>query len=583
MGESQPRYRFGSFEFDPDPGDLFHRGRKIRVQNQVSQLLAILIERAGKLVSRKELRHLLWPDDTFVDFDRGLNKAICALRTTLRDHALKPAFIETIPRRGYRFVGAVETVGPESRRDHAQVPPRAVRRIESLAVLPLVNQSEGSSGDYFSDGMTEELITAVSRIQSLHVISRTSVMRFKETRKSLTAIARELGVDAVIEGSVARSEGKLRITAQLILAPEDRHIWSGRFEREMCHVLELQAEIAQSIATQIHRVIEPRTGSATRPLHAEAYESCLKGNYFRDRMTPASLKTSIVHFGRAIELDPGYAQAFLGLSQTYFFLGVFGVVRSDESFPKARSTALQALELDDTLAAAHNALAAVRILYDWDWAGAEAECRRAIELNRADPGPYVNLADYLSIQGCHEQAIPIFHQALAMDPISRVYLGHFGLILYRARQYDQAIKQCRKALELDPNYANAMWFMALSLEKNGQLADAISVLEKAVEVSGGGSHYKALLGRAYGLAGEQQLGLDILEELESRRGTEYVSPFDLALIRFGVGDRALGLQLIEEAYVQRVFRLVELTWPMFDDIRSDPRFEAIVRRIGLSK
>ena len=582
MGESQRRYRFGTFEFDPGPGDLLQRGRKIRVQNQVAQLLAILIERAGKLVSRDELQRLLWPDDTFVDFDRGLNKAICALRTTLRDSALKPAFIETIPRRGYRFIGAVETPGATSGRGGLQATTAAWRRIESLAVLPLANQSEDRVGEYFSDGMTEELITAVSRIQSLRVISRTSVMRFKDTRKSLTAIAKELGVDAVIEGSVARSDQKLRITAQLIFAPEDRHIWSGRFEREISHVLELQAEIAQSIADQIHRIIQPGAGCAARPLNPEAYEACLKANYFRDKMTPADLKTSIDHFSRAIELDPDYAQAFSGLSQTYFFLGVFGVARPDESFPKARSSALKALELDDTLVAAHNALAAVRILYDWDWPGAEVECRKAIELNPGDPVPYVHLADYLSIQGCHEQAIPMFQKALAIDPISRVYLGHFGLILYRARQYDRAIQQCRKALALDSSYANAMWFMALSLEKKGQLADSISALTKAVEMSGGGVHYKALLGRACGLAGEEQAALAILKDLESRLAMEYVSPFDLALIHFGLQNRALGLRLVEEAYAQRVFRLVELTWPMFDDIRSDPHFQTILRRIGLS-
>jgi tetratricopeptide (TPR) repeat protein len=238
------------------------------------------------------------------------------------------------------------------------------------------------------------------------------------------------------------------------------------------------------------------------------------------------------HFRRAIDLDPDYAQAYAGISQTYFFLGVFGAMPSDVSFPEARSSARKALELDDTLAAAHNALAAVHILYDWDWARAEVECRKAIELNPGDPVGYVHLADYMSIQGCHDQAITTFRHALSMDPISRVYLGHFALILYRARQYDQAIQQCRKALDIDPNYANAMWFMALSLEKVGQVADSISVLQKAVEVSAGGMHYMALLGRAHGLAGEREMAQAILDDLEARRKTKYISPFDLALVHF---------------------------------------------------
>lgn len=580
MDEPQRHYRFGPFAFDPGPGDLFRRGRKIRVQNQVSQLLTILIERAGTLVTREELQHRLWPNETFVDFTGSVNKAICALRTALGDSPSKPAFIETIPRRGYRFIAALEPAITNSAT--ALHSPAVSRRIQSLAVLPLANQSQDSSDDYFSDGMTAELISAVSRIHSLRVISRTSIMRYKETRKSLSAIAKELGVDAIVEGSVAYSEGRVRIAAQLIYAPEDRHIWSGRFERDLRHVLELQAEIARNIADQIHRIIEPAATTASRPLHADAYETCLKANYFRDKMTPADLKRSLDHFSRALELDSQYAQAFAGLSQTYFYLGVFGVMRPDDSFPKARANALKALELDDTLAAAHNALAAVRILYDWDWPGAEAECRRAIELNSGDAAPYVHLADYLSIQGVHDQAVLTFQKALSIDPISRVYLGHFGLILYRARQYDRALEQCHKALELDPNYANAMWFLALSLEGTGQMSESVSVLKRAVAVSAGGSHYKAFLGRAQSLAGDHQAGFTILQELESRRGTEYISPFDLALVHLGLGNREAGLELLEEAYAQRVFRLVELTWPIFDDLRTDPRFQTIVRRIGLS-
>ena len=232
---------------------------------------------------------------------------------------------------------------------------------------------------------------------------------------------------------------------------------------------------------------------------------------------------------------------------------------------------------------AHNALAAVHILYDWDWPGAEAECRRALQLSPGSPVARVHMADFMSIQGRHDEAVAEFRRALALDPVSRVYLGHFGLILYRARRYDEAIEQCQKALDVDPNYANALWFLALSLESKGQLAESIAILQKALDVSGGDLHYRALLGRAYALAGERGIAVAAAQELEALAKKIYVSPFDVALVYLGLGEKTLGFQWLEEAYSQRVFRLIELTMPMFDDIRSDPRWEDLVARIGLLK
>ena len=545
-------------------------------------VLAVLVERAGNVVSREEFRKTLWPDDTFVDFDRGLNKAINGLRASLRDNARKPRFVETLPRKGYRFIASVETAafsGSGMRPDSS-----VAARIQSLAVLPLANQSGDPAQEYFSDGMTEELISAVSRIGSLRVISRTSVMRYKGTRKYLPAIARELGVDAVVEGSVGRSGNQVRITAQLIYAPEDRHLWSGRYERELCDVLQMQAEIAESIASQINKVIEPGKMSVrARPVHPQAYEACLKGNFFRDKMTPADLEKSIQFFTWAIDLDPAYAQAYADLSQSFFFLGVFGVAPPGDVFPKAKAAAVKALELDEALTAAHNALAAVHILYDWDWAGAEAQCHQALQLSPGNPVARAHMADFMSIQGRHDEAVAEFRRVLSLDPISRVYMGHFGLILYRARRYDEAIEQCQKALEVDANYANALWFLAISLERKGQLAESIAILEKAAAVSGGGLHYRALLGRAYALAGERQRGLTIVEELEALSKKVYVSPYDIALVYLGLGDKTSAFRWLEEAYRQRVFRLIEMTMPMFDDMRGDSRWENLVRRIGLLK
>lgn len=570
--------RFGLFEVDTRSGELRRQGSKVNLQEQPFQALVLLLERRGEVVTREELNKRLWPEDTFVDFERGLNKAINKLRAALRDDPEKPCFIETLPQHGYRFIAPVEN--PPSVRDRfrAQHPPQ----IDSLAVLPLENLSGDPAQEYFSDGLTEELICAVARIASLRVISRTSVMSYKGARKSLPVIAKELRVDAIVEGTIARSDQKVRITAQLIYAPDDRHLWSGRYERELHDVLQLQAEIAEDIASQIHKLVDPgqHPSVPARKVHPQAYEACLKGIFLRDKMTPADLAKSTAHFTQAINLDPGYAQAYANLSQAQFYLGLFGMEPASELFPKAKASAVKALELDETVAAAHNALAAVHILYEWDWAGAEAECLRALQLSPNDSVTHVHLADYMSIQERHDEAIAEYKLALELDPVSCIYIGFFGLILYRARRFDEAIAQCQKALEINPNYANALWFLALSLEQKGQLAESIEKFEKAFSL-GAGPPCRALLGRVYALAGERAKAESILEELKTLSHQQYISPFDIAVVYAGLGDLTSTFQLLEQAYQQRVFRIIELTFPMFDNLRPDPRWQDLVRRIGL--
>src|ERR1035438_6476122 len=327
MSPSSPhRVRFGLFEVDTQSGELRREGSKIDLQDQPFKALVLLLERPGEMVTREEFNKRLWPEKTFVDFERGLNKAINKLRAALRDNVEKPRFIETLPQRGYRFIAQVENLAP--------VRPQHPPQIDSVAVLPLDNLSGDPAQEYFSDGLTEELICALATIPSLRVISRTSVMLYKGSRKSLPAIAKELNVDAVVEGSVSRSDQKVRITVQLVLAHEDRHLWSGRYERDLREILQLQAEVAKSIASQIHKLVDPKHAHCerVRQVHPEAYEACLKGNFFRDKMTPADLEKSIGFFTRAIDLDPAYARAFGDLSRSYFYLGLFGMgsPRSEE-------------------------------------------------------------------------------------------------------------------------------------------------------------------------------------------------------------------------------------------------------------
>ena len=577
--------RFGVFEVDSLSGELRRQGSRVKLQEQPLQVLMLLLEHAGELVTREQLTRKLWPDNTFVDFDRGLNKAINRLRDVLRDDADKPRFIETLPHRGYRFIAPVEG-RPVGSANTGRVPgrpvPQPVPRIDSLAVLPLENHTGDPGQEYFSDGMTEELITAITMVSSLRVISRTSVMRYKGVRKSLPSIARELRVDGVVEGSVARSDQKVRITAQLIHAPTDRHLWSGRYERELRDVLQLQADIATDIASHIHRLLEPvdRPSVPARHVNPQAYEACLRGIFYRDKMTPADLATSIGCFTQAIELDPAYAQAHANFAQSYFYLGVFGVGPSTELFPKAKANAIRALALDESISIAHNALAAVHVLYEWDWASAEAECMRAVQLNPGDSQTHVHLADYMSIQARHDQAIVEMTRGLELDPMSRVNRAFFGLVLYRARRYDESIAQCLKAIEIDPYYPNALWFLSLSLEQKGQFTASIGELEKAVNLAPA-PYFRALLARAHALGGDRLKAQRILEDLHTLSRRQYVSPFDFAVIHYGLGDLTSTFHWLGEAYQQRVFRIVELTLPMFDGLRSDPRWQDLVKRIGL--
>lgn len=379
-----------------------------------------------------------------------------------------------------------------------------------------------------------------------------------------------------------RSGERVRILTQLIYIPEDKHLWSGRYERELHDILQLQAEIAQEIASQIQKLVDPKQMIHCRPIqiNPQAYELALKANYFYEKMTPTDLARSADLYRQAIAIDPTFVQAHANLSQAYFYQGLFGLGPCSDLFPKAKASALKALELDENVAAAQNALAAIHVLYDWDWANAESVCRRGVELRPGDAAARQHLADYMSIQSRHDEAIAESRKALESNPISRVSLGHLGLLLYRARRYDEAIDQCQKTLDIDPHYCNAMWFMALAQEQKGLLSLSIAKLEQSVGLCGG-PLFLALLSRAYALSGKRTKALEILERIKTLSHQTYVSPFDIAVIQIGMGDLTSAFEQLEEAYRQRVFRLVELTMPMFDNLRPDPRWKDLVRRIGL--
>ena len=612
---STPKVRFGLFEVDIESGALRKQGVKIKLQEQPFQALVALLERPQEILTREELQKRLWPENTFVDFDRGLNKAINRLREALGDDAENPRFIETVPQRGYRFLAPVESFPSTPASPPSPIPPvrhriqrrgllavgggltaawvlgvmawrtleKSSRRIESIAVLPLRNVSGDPAQEYFSDGMTDELIGEIARIRSLRVISRTSVMRYKgEARKSLPEIARELNVDVILEGTVALSGGKVRITTQLIRAQEERNLWSERYERNLAGVLALQSEVARSVAREIQVQLSPQELTSLarkRPVHPAAYEAFLRGNFFLHRAIPGMPK-SIEFFREAIRLDAAHAEAHAGLAHALCYAGIFGLRPSKEAFPAARAAALKALELDESNASAHNVLAEVRKGYDWDFAGAITGYQRALQLNPSHLLARLWYAECLTRMERYDEALAESDRALLLDPVSPFSLTVRAMLLFRARRYDDAIRVAHQALELDPAFVNALWWEGLSHAGKRDYSRSIARLTMAARTNDS-PIFRGALGHVYGLAGQKGKAIQMLEELTAMSKQRYVSPVDFAILYAGVGDVDATFRWLENAYQTRATRVHELKSMYFDNLRSDPRYASLARRIGL--
>src|SRR5215467_12331236 len=535
--------RFGTYEVSFQSGEVRKSGVKIRVQQQPMRLLEILLERPGEVVTREELRGRVWPDESFGDFDQAVNSAIAKLRSALGDSAENPRFIETLPKRGYRFiadVSVVDTDAPPKRLESSagDVPaagagpqvqgsgltvvakrlPGAMRRvivalavvlslsilavwifrsrghppalIRSLAVLPLDNFSGDISQDYFADGITDELITDLAQISALRVISRTSVMGYKHARKPLPQIARELNVDAVVEGTVLRSGDQVRITAQLIQAPADRHLWAQSYEGNLRDTLTLQKQVAKGIADQIRINLNPQEQAALRNLRVvnpQAYESYLKGRYFWNKRTADGLKVALAYFNQAIEEDPKYAQAYSGLADTYALLAdwEYGVMTPKQAMPKAKAAAMNGLELDERLGEAHNSLAFCLDVFDWNLESAGKEFRRAIELNSSYATAHQWCAAHLIVLGRNDEAIAELKKAENLDPLSLIIKADLAELLVIAHFYDESIQESRKTIEMDANFALAHNQLGQAYLQKQMRVEAVAELQKAVQLSGG--------------------------------------------------------------------------------------------------
>ncbi len=628
--------RFGTYEVSLQSGEVRKAGLKIRIQQQPMKLLEILLEHPREVVTREELRSRVWPGESLGDFDQALNIAVGKLRSALGDSAENPRFIETLPKVGYRFIAEVSVVDayvrskkPESVAEDlpatepahklqvaasAVVPQRrrwTTRRvivalalvvslsilalllihprghppmgIHSLAVLPLDNLSGDASQNYFADGMTDELITDLAQISALRVISRTSVMVYKGARKPLPQIARELNVDAVVEGTVLRSGDQVRITAQLIEASTDKHLWSQSYEGELRDTLALQNRVAGAIADQIRINLTPQEQAAlknVKVVNPEAYESYLKGRYFWNKRTADSLRAALAYFKQAIEEDPNYAQAYSGLADTYALLGdwEYGVLAPNEAYPKAKAAAIKALELDNTLSEAHTSLAFSSDVFDWDWESAEREFRRAIELNPGYATAHHWYAWHLSETGRNSEAVAEMRKAENLDPLSLIISADIAEILLVAHLNDEAIEQGRKTVVMDPNFAIGHYELGQAFVQKHSYNEAIAEFHKAIELSGGSVPCMSNLAYAYAVSNKRNEAVRLLNDLKTR-STGNAS--EIALMYVGLGDKDQAMKWLEKAYEEH-FNPSILLRPAFDPLRSDPHFQNLVHRIGLA-
>jgi eukaryotic-like serine/threonine-protein kinase len=482
--------------------------------------------------------------------------------------------------------------GPAPRR-LALTPRRSRRvtrgRIQAVAILPLADLSEHAEPDYFADGMTEALITDLAKINALRVISRTSVMQYKGVQRPLPQIARELNVDAVVEGSVLRSGNRVRITAQLIHAASDEHLWAESYERDLRDVLSLQDEVARAIANEIQVKLTSQDQARLVSAHSvdpEAYQLYLKGRFYWNKRTEAGLKRGIEYFHQAIDLDPNYALAYAGIADCYSLLGwdLFGALPPREALPIAKAAAKKALETDDSLAEAHNSLAWTKLAFDWDWMGAEREFKRAIELNPGYAITHHWYAECLAGMGRYAEALAEIRQAQELDPLSLIISSIVGWVFYFDRRDDQAIAEFRKTLELDPNFWVAHWTLGRAYEQKAMFVEAIAEIQKAIDFSGGSPLSLAALGHTYAVWGRRAEAERVLNELKESSKQGYISPYGIAAIHAGLGEKDQAFIWLEKAYEERSGWLIWLrAEPISDPLRSDPRFQDLLRRIGLTQ
>jgi TolB-like protein/DNA-binding winged helix-turn-helix (wHTH) protein/Flp pilus assembly protein TadD len=619
--EQPSGYRFGTFDLDLPSGELCKAGRRVRLQEQPLRLLTFLLQRPGTVVTRDELRRELWSEGTFVDFDHGLHNAVNRLREALGDDAETPRFVETVARRGYRFVAPVESYSPptavarplggvEARPFHLR--PRAVLGVLAVglaaggllvapaarrspagirpmvAVLPFENLGGAAHDEYFADGITEELISRMGRLapERLGVIARSSAMRYKGSRKGAGEIGAELGVQYLLAGSTRRSGPRVRITAQLIRVSDESQLWSRDYDARLRDVLEIQQEVGRAVASEVG--LKLGAGGATvhasaRTASPEAYDLVLKGRYELNRRSEEGLRSALERFRLALETEPQHADALAGLADAYLLLGAgdYGVLPAEEAMPRAKDAARQALQVDPGHAEARTTLAFVAYIYDWDWAAADREFRAAVAASPNYATGHHWYALYLKAMGRTEEALGELARAQALDPLSPIIASDRGWSQYQLRDYAGAAASTRQVLDRAPEFAPARWTLGLAELQRGRAEEAIGHLRQAVRLTGENPARLAELGYAYAAAGRRQDAERVLTQLQALSRRRRVSSSDLALVEIGLGRRDAALTLLETAYAERSCVFVNLKLdPRLDSLRDEPRFQRLLTRMA---
>jgi TolB-like protein/DNA-binding winged helix-turn-helix (wHTH) protein len=612
------------FVLDPGAYELRRGDRALKLERIPMELLLLLVEERGHLVSRDRIIERVWGKDVFLDTDNSINAAIRKIRHVLKDDADQPRFVQTVTGRGYRFIGPVTDLGAASTEQHSvgepagdprerihrstsrvaltltvlglaavaslwlvrSVGPRpgGVPTLRSIVVLPLDNLSGDPSQDYFVDGMTDALTTDLAKIGALRVTSRTSAMRYKGTKKTTPEIARELNVDGIVEGSVVRSGERVRITAQLIHAGSDQHLWAETYERDLGDVLRLQSEVAQAIAQQVRVQLTPQQQARLRSsaaVNPEAYEAYLRGLPYINGQ--AGFETAKGYFEESIRKDPGFAPAHVRLADTYVVLGLSRQVSPERAYGSARDAVRRAMELDGSVGEAHTTLAVLRWFHEWDWAGAEREFGRSAEL-----APYYAFAhgyhsNFLAWGGHAAEAAAEMARARELDP-GLSFASCETANFFQLRDWTRLVEVSRKWVVSDPNDWLERHFLAIGLEGLGRASEAIPEYQKAAEMSKGDQDPVAGLAHALAAVGRKTEAEAVLRDLQRSSKHVYSSPYLIAAIHAGLGSKDQAFESLERAFQEHSW---DIAWqikadPRIDTLRSDPRFQSLLRRVGLS-
>lgn len=568
--------KFGDYELDVAGYALSRKGRQIKLERLPMELLMLLLDRGGQLVTRDEIVEKLWGKNVFLDVDNSINTAVRKLRKILRDSPRRPTFLLTVAGKGYRFVGPISESGRNE----------PLERRAMLAVLPFENLSNNAEQEYFSDGLTEETISRLGQInhQQLGVIARTSSMTYKGTRKNISEIGGELGVDYILESSVRREGQQIRITSQLIRVQDQTHLWASTYDRDASSFLGVQSELSKAIADQVRVRLVPQASvaAAFRTQDSGAYDLYLRGRYYWNQLTLPGIQRGIEYFQEALARDDGFALAYAGLADCYMMLPITCDAPALEILPKALAAANRAVELDSQLAEAHSSVGSIKLWMEWDWPGAEAFFRRALELNSNYVTAHRYYGHLLSNLGRHTESAEEMRRAREVDPLSPIVHALSGRLLYQARQYDLALQHLKDALGIDSDLWVVHTFLGGVYERLGRFNEARAEYQKAFELSGGNTETIAFRGHILAQLGhraEAEEAIRILTELAKQR---YVPPYNIAMVHAGLGDVEAALDCLEKAYETRDVRLtflaVEAKW---DHIRSEPRFRVLLDRLAL--